>query len=140
MTTTIAQISDLHVQLPGKLAYGVVDTNPLVTAAIDRLSKLYPQPDLVIASGDLIQDGTLVEYELLKTMLAPLQCPVYLMPGNHDHRDHLRQVFANHTYLPRDTTHLSYVVADYPIRMIMLDSIVPGKGTGCADPERLNWL
>ncbi|MEM8613627.1 MAG: phosphodiesterase [Cyanobacteria bacterium P01_H01_bin.105] len=136
--TTIAQISDLHVQLPDKLAYGVVDTNPLVTAAIDRL--LHPRPDLVIASGDLIQDGTLAEYELLKTMLAPLQCPVYLMPGNHDHRDHLRQVFANHAYLPRDTTHLSYVVADYPIRMIMLDSIVPGKGTGCADPERLNWL
>ena len=31
--TLIAQISDLHVQVPGDRAYGVVDTNPLVINA-----------------------------------------------------------------------------------------------------------
>ncbi len=138
--TLIAQISDLHVQLPGKLAYGVVDTNPLVAEAIARLSRLNPQPDVVVASGDLIQDGTVEEYELLKVMLTPLQCPVYLMPGNHDHRDHLRQVFNTHTYLPKESSHVSYVVDGYSIRMIMLDSIIPGKGGGCVDAARLAWL
>ena len=138
--TLIAQISDLHVQLPDKLAYGVVDTNPLVAEAIAQLSRLTPQPDLVVASGDLIQDGTLAEYELLNSMLAPLQCPVYLMPGNHAHRAHLHQVFSTHVYLPECATHLSYVVDDYPIRMIMLDTIVPGQGGGCVDAERLTWL
>ncbi|EKU97505.1 putative phosphohydrolase [Leptolyngbya sp. PCC 7375] len=136
----IAQISDLHVQRSGKLAYGIVDTNSLVAEAIARLSRLNPQPDVVVASGDLIQDGTVEEYELLKAMLAPLQCPVYLMPGNHDHRDHLRQVFNTHTYLPRASSHLSYAVDNYPMRMLMLDSIIPGKGGGCIDAERLAWL
>lgn len=138
--TLIAQISDLHVQTPGRLAYGVVDTNPLVAEAIACLSRLNPQPDVVVASGDLIQAGTKEEYELLKIMLAPLQCPVYLMPGNHDHRGHLQQVFDSHTYLPREHNHLSYVVDDYPIRMVMFDSIVPGKGGGQADADRLTWL
>lgn len=138
--TLIAQISDLHVQLPGKLAYGVVDTNPLVAEAIARLSRLNPQPDVVVASGDLIQDGTVEEYELLKVMLAPLQCPVYLMPGNHDHRHNLQQVFDTHTYLPKESSHISYAVDSYSIRMIMLDSIIPGKGGGCVDAERLTWL
>ena len=138
--TLFAQISDLHVQMPGKRAYGVVDTNPLVAEAIARLSRLNPQPDLVVASGDLVQDGTVEEYELLKVMLAPLKCPVYLMPGNHDHRDNLRQIFDTHVYLTREKSHLSYIVDDYPIRMVMLDSIIPGKGGGCVDAERLTWL
>ncbi|MBT9314682.1 phosphodiesterase [Leptothoe spongobia] len=138
--TIIAQISDLHVQVSGKLVYGVVDTTPLVAEAIAHLSRLKQQPDIVIASGDLVQDGTIAEYELLKTMLAPLQCPVYLMPGNHDHRNHLKQVFASHTYLAKEKSHLSYTVEGYPIQMLMLDSIIPGKGSGCVDPERLTWL
>ncbi len=138
--TFIAQISDLHVQLPGKLAYGIVDTNPLVAEAIARLSRLNPQPDVVVASGDLIQDGTVEEYELLKVMLSPLQCPVYLMPGNHDDRDNLRQVFDTHTYLFRERSHISYVVDGYPVRMVMLDSIIPGQGGGRIDAERLAWL
>lgn len=138
--TIIAQISDLHVQIPGKLAYGVVDTNTLVTEAIGHLSKLTPQPNIIVISGDLVQDGTITEYELLQTMLAPLQCPIYLMPGNHDQRENLRQVFTTHAYLSKGTPHLSYVVENYPIRMIMLDSILPGKGLGCIDSDRLIWL
>ena len=138
--TLIAQISDLHVYSPDKLAYGIVDTNPLVAKAIKQLSRLTPQPDAVVASGDLVHKGTPEEYEVLKTILAPLNCPLYLMPGNHDQRDNLRQAFANHTYLPGDLSHLSYVVDAYPIRMIMLDSIVPGQGGGCVDAERLSWL
>ncbi|MEM9809469.1 MAG: phosphodiesterase, partial [Cyanobacteria bacterium P01_D01_bin.56] len=138
--TTIAQISDLHVQTPGQLAYGVVDTNTLVADAIAQLSRLNPAPDVVVASGDLVHNGTVAEYEHLTSLLVPLQCPVYLMPGNHDHRDHLRQMFSDHTYLVNGKTHLSYVVEDYAIRMVMLDSIIPGKGQGCVDAERLLWL
>lgn len=138
--TIIAQISDLHVQASGKLVYGVVDTNPLVAEAIAHLIRLKQPPDLLVASGDLVQDGTVAEYELLKTMLAPLQCPIYLMPGNHDNRENLQQVFTSHTYLPGVMSHLSYVVEDYSIRMVMLDSIIPGKGGGCVDAERLTWL
>lgn len=138
--TTIAQISDLHVQTPGQLAYGVVDTNVLVANAIAQLNQLTSVLDVIVASGDLVQNGTAAEYEQLKSLLAPLQCPIYLMPGNHDNRGQLQQIFSDHTYLASGATHLSYTVETYAIRMIMLDSIIPGQGQGCIDPERITWL
>lgn len=48
--TLIAQISDLHVQTAGAMAYGVVNTNSLVETAIAHLNQLSPQP---FASSDL---------------------------------------------------------------------------------------
>ncbi len=138
--TLIAQISDLHVQSAGTLAYGVVDTNALVQVAIAHLNRLNPQPDLVVATGDLVQQGTLADYQQLREMLANLRAPIYLMPGNHDHGANLRQVFADHLYLANSMNHLSYVVDDYPIRMIMLDNTLPGEKSGRLGDQRLAWL
>ncbi|MEM9214383.1 MAG: phosphodiesterase [Cyanobacteria bacterium P01_F01_bin.150] len=138
--TLIAQISDLHVQTPGALAYGVVDTNSLVETAIAHLNQLSPQPDLVVATGDLVQKGTVANYQQLKGILTHLRAPIYLMPGNHDQGTNLKQVFPDHPYLFRETDHLSYVVDDYPIRMIMLDNALPGKKAGGLDEQRFIWL
>lgn len=138
--TLIAQISDLHVQSADVLAYGVVDTNSLVQAALAHLNRLNPQPDLVVATGDLVQQGTLTDYQQLREMLANLRAPIYLMPGNHDQGANLRQVFADHPYLTRSIDHLSYVVDDYPIRLIMLDNTLPGEKSGRLDSQRLAWL
>ncbi|MEA5452826.1 phosphodiesterase [Leptolyngbya sp. CCNP1308] len=138
--TLIAQISDLHVQSAGALAYGVVDTNSLVRAAIAHLNRLNPQPDLVVATGDLVQQGTLADYQQLREMLSNLRAPIYLMPGNHDQGTNLRQVFADHHYLASFRDHLSYVVDDYPIRLIMLDNTLPGEKSGRLDHQRLAWL
>ncbi|MBD1915449.1 MULTISPECIES: phosphodiesterase [Cyanophyceae] len=138
--TLIAQISDLHVQSAGALAYGIVDTNSLVQAAIAHLNQLNPQPDLVVATGDLVQQGTLADYQQLRELLANLRAPIYLMPGNHDDGANLQQVFADHHYLASSMNHLSYVVDDYPIRMIMLDNTLPGKKSGGLDDQRLAWL
>jgi len=136
----IAQISDLHVQTPGTLAYGVVDTNSLVETAIAHLNQLSPQPDVVVASGDLVQQGTPANYRHLRAILTHLRAPIYLMPGNHDHQENLRQVFADHLYLPGSTDHLSYVVDDDPIRLIMLDNTLPDQKGGGLDSDRLAWL
>lgn len=138
--TLIAQISDLHVQAPGLLAYGVVDTNSRVANAICHLNQLNPQPDLVVATGDLVQTGTLADYHQLRVLLAELRAPIYLMPGNHDHGTTLRQVFADHAYLFGSTDHLSYGLDHYPIRLLMLDNTLPGHKSGGFDSQRLAWL
>ncbi len=133
----LAHISDLHVLEPGELAYDVVDTTPMVEKAIAHLNTL--SPDLVVITGDLAHNAKIAEYQRLQKMLRLLQAPVYLIPGNHDRRTLLRQVFSTHTYLPT-TDFLQYTVEDYPVRLIMLDTNVPEKDYGKLDAERLDWL
>ena len=93
--TLIAQITDMHIRPSGKKAYGVVDTEAMLRAAVASIAAQPRQPDLVIASGDLTDCGLVEEYELLRDILAPLAMPVRLLPGNHDRRENLRLVFGD---------------------------------------------
>lgn len=136
----IAQISDLHVKHAGKLAYGRVDTLPMLELAVVHLRRLDPQPDIVLLTGDLVDEGSDGEYALLRGALAPLAPPLYVIPGNHDARDALRRAFADHAYLPRDGDFLHYVVEDHPVRLVALDTLIPGKVGGAMDAERCAWL
>lgn len=133
----LAHLSDLHVQVPGDRAYGVVDTNPMVQKAIEHVAGR--SPDVVVITGDLVHRVQLAEYQQLQSMLAQLTMPVFLLPGNHDSRSLIRQVFAGHTYLPAEGF-LQYAVERYPLRLLMLDTNVPGQGYGELDSERLQWL
>jgi 3',5'-cyclic-AMP phosphodiesterase len=136
----IAQISDLHIKPEGKLAYGVVDTAPYLVRAVAWLNALEPQPDVVLATGDLVDRGSPEEYARLREMLGPLRAPVFLIPGNHDARGPLREAFASHAYLPDGGEFLHYVVDGYPLRLIGLDTTIPGKESGQMCDERLAWL
>ena len=70
----IAQITDLHIRPPGKKAYGVVDTEAMLRAAVDSILAQPMKPDAVIASGDLTDCGLIEEYELLHDCLKPWRC------------------------------------------------------------------
>ncbi|MDB9526803.1 phosphodiesterase [Oscillatoria sp. CS-180] len=135
----IAQISDLHVRPEGKKAYGIVDTNSFLKAAIAQLNRLKPQPDIVIATGDLVDERTEAEYKMLQQILAPLQAPLYFAMGNHDDRTAFRNVFSNLPYMPSEGF-VHYVLDEYPLRIIVLDTLVDGEGYGNIDAERLQWL
>jgi 3',5'-cyclic AMP phosphodiesterase CpdA len=136
----IAQISDMHIRPEGALAYGRVDTAPYLARAVEHLLRLEPQPDVVLATGDLVDAGSAEEYARLRALLAPLPMPVYLIPGNHDARDALARAFPDHGYLPRGGRFLQYVVEDHPVRLIGLDTLVPGQTGGLLCEERLGWL
>jgi len=135
----IAQITDLHagsrIEMPGY----EVDTLARVAKAVTHLNGLDPAPHLVLATGDLTRDGTREEYEALKAAFAPLAMPLYLLPGNHDDRAMLRAVFAEHGYLPGDGF-LHYTIEDGPLRIIALDTHVPGENGGELCAERLAWF
>jgi 3',5'-cyclic AMP phosphodiesterase CpdA len=136
----IAQISDLHIRPEGQLAYRTVDTALGLRRTVAWLNGLEPQPDVVVATGDLVDTGSLEEYARLRELLRPLRAPMFLIPGNHDRRENLRAAFPEHSYLPRDGEFLQYVIEDYPIRLVGLDTMIPGKETGQMCPARLQWL
>jgi 3',5'-cyclic AMP phosphodiesterase CpdA len=135
----IAQITDTHIKLPGKLAYRRVDTAAMLRACVAELIALDPQPDLIVHTGDLVDFGVPEEYAQLKSILAPLQVPMLCIPGNHDGRDGMRRAFAGTDYMP-DEGFLHFAVERAPLRFIGLDTLVPGQGGGRLCAERLAWL
>ncbi|CAN5617382.1 phosphodiesterase [soil metagenome] len=136
----IAQITDCHVVERGELLAGRVDTAAALHAAIDHLHAMSPRPDVVLATGDLVNDGLPAQYEQLASILDGLEIPVHAVPGNHDHRDELRQLFP---HLP-DGLHtegrLDHVVDEYPVRLVGLDTTVPGEHGGRVSETQMSWL
>jgi Icc protein len=135
----IAQITDLHARPPGLMCNRVVDTNALLGRAVDALAALRPAPDVVLATGDLTDTGRDDEYRVLRRELDRLGMPIYVVPGNHDRREGLRQAFADAPYMPKEGR-LSYVVDDHKVRLVALDTLIPGKTHGELGPEQLAWL
>lgn len=136
----IVQISDLHVLSEGTLASGYFNTNARLRTAIEHINKLAPQPDLVIATGDLVDGGTIEEYRILRQILAALKAPILLLRGNHDDLGNLRTVFADHDYLQADGEHLQYASIAGGIRIVALDSLRAGTHHGGYCIARAAWL
>jgi 3',5'-cyclic AMP phosphodiesterase CpdA len=135
----VAQISDLHVSAPGEMAFGRIDTAACLARCVSSILMLRPSPEMVVASGDLVNAGASEEYRRLRDILAPLSMPVYLMAGNHDERAALRAEFRDHTYLPLHGT-LHYAVDTEAVRLLMLDTVIPGKDGGALDSRQMEWL
>jgi 3',5'-cyclic AMP phosphodiesterase CpdA len=136
----LAQISDLHIKRPGVLAYRRVDTGAYLVRCVAALNALAPRPDAVIITGDLVDQGDPEQYEHLKTLLAPLRIPYFLLVGNHDERSALRTAFPERAELQSGGEFVQYAVDVGVLRVIALDSMVPGQSAGTLCDARLAWL
>jgi 3',5'-cyclic AMP phosphodiesterase CpdA len=136
----IAQISDTHICAEGAKVYGWIDSNAGLARAVETINRLTPRPDIVLASGDLAESGEPAQYAMLRRLLAPLRMPLYVLPGNHDSAEAFRAAFADHPYLPRDGAFLHYAVELGPLRLVALDTRIPGEHDGRLCAERLRWL
>ncbi|KVE36679.1 phosphodiesterase [Burkholderia sp. TSV86] len=136
----LAHISDLHIKRPGALAYRRVDTAAHFARCVARLNALTPRPDAVLITGDLTDFGTDDEYAHLKSLLAPLDMPYYLLVGNHDDRAALRRTFVERAELHTGGEFVQYAIDAGPLRVIALDSQVPGTSGGTLCDARLAWL
>jgi Icc protein len=137
--TLIAQISDFHVALPGARP-GEPDGGATLARCVRELARMDPQPDLVLATGDLVEAGTLAEYQRVRVLLAPLAAPVYVIPGNHDDRQAMRTAFADHAYLQGGEGPICYALEEHELALIALDTLVPASGGGMLDAAQLAWL
>lgn len=136
----IAQISDPHLKAGGKFSYGVVDTLGALQRMVTHLNACVPRPDVVVISGDLVDFGRADEYAVLAPVLAELAMPFYLVPGNHDDREQMLAAFAGQSCLPVTGGTLDWVEEDWPVRLIGLDSTVPGAHGGQLSDAQLEWL
>ncbi|MGU3496703.1 phosphodiesterase [Xanthobacteraceae bacterium A53D] len=138
----IAQLTDTHIRLPGRLAYGVVDTGAYLERAVSCLRNLPQQPDIVLVTGDLTDFDLPEEYARFRSILSALSMPVYVVPGNHDSSAGVRDAYPELAKKCGDQPgeKMNYVVESHDVRIIMLDSSVPGKPHGELGPDGLKWL
>ena len=136
----LAQVTDMHIKAGGKLSYKVVDTEASLARCVDHILSLPQVPDAVLFTGDLTDFGKREEYENLARLIAPLTMPVYLMAGNHDDPALMRATFPSHAYLRQRAGKLDYVIDDFPLRIVALDSTIPHESPGMLTREQLAWL
>lgn len=136
----IAHLSDLHIRPSGVLYQGLLDSNRHCQQAIEHLNGLRPRPDVVIITGDLVDEGLPAEYEMAKQLLASIQQPLLMIPGNHDDRERFRTAFPQ--AMPGASQGpVHFVAADLgPVRLIGLDITVPGEHHGDVDEAAQAWL
>ncbi len=146
MTVLIAQLTDTHVVDPdadGRVPDEVyVDNNHRLASAVASLNAERPAIAVVLGTGDLTNGARPGEYERLAELLAPLTVPLLALPGNHDDRDLLRATFPTTPWI--DAEHASWVTivgtGDERVRVVGLDSTIPGAPGAAFDDEREAWL
>ncbi len=127
--THVVQLTDLHL-----LAGDPARERP-VRATIAAVAALDPQPDCVLVTGDLTDSGSPEDAHRAAELLGVLAPPVHVIPGNHDDRAALREAFG----LPGDGP-LCRTVTAGELRLVLCDTLVPGRPEGRLGPEQLAWL
>ena len=115
----IAQVTDIHLGFqpddPAEMNRKRFDE------VVESLLALTPQPDLLLATGDLTESGSITSYETLKSIAERLPFPVHFALGNHDLRANFRSVFPD---VPvSGTGHVQYAFVHGPLRFVVLDTL-----------------
>lgn len=127
-------VSDLHILGTPEARIHGTDTGRILQQAIARINRLHP--DFVVATGDLSADGSPASYGRLRELLASLQAPLHVCPGNHDHRAALRAAFGL-AGSREERVHEAFDAGGH--RFLLLDSLVPGKEEGRLTEAELAW-
>ncbi|MFC9550349.1 phosphodiesterase [Rhodococcus sp. NPDC056960] len=137
----ILHVSDTHFVTDGDLLYDAVDSDANLTRLFDRLAKAGRRPEAIVFTGDLADKGEPEAYVRLRRIVEPaaerLGAKVIWVMGNHDARPAFRSGL-----LDGEPTQDSVdaVVDVNGLRIIVLDSTVPGFHHGLISDEQLDWL
>lgn len=138
--TTILQISDTHIVPEGALVSGRLNTANSLARLVTRITSIRDQIgpiDSVLVSGDLSDDGSAESYDRFKALMAPLDLPLMVIPGNHDAREPMRAAFAD--LLPKAGP-LDWVRQVDSLTVIGLDTLVEGTSKGTLSAQSLALL
>ena len=137
----IAHLTDLHIRPRGHAAMRTAETNMLSERALRAVRDLRTKPDVLVISGDIVNNGRADEYACFAEMLArTIDIPTYVIPGNHDDRDVMRASLGHLPGVTSDPIFIHYSVDHLKVRMVMLDTSIKGATDGELCPARLAWL
>lgn len=132
----VAQITDLHL--------GFDPGNPdevnrqRLDRTLRRLVGMNPRPDLLLVTGDIADNGDDEEsYRRYREAIADLPFPVWPAMGNHDSRAPFLALFPK---LPAPDGFVQYAIDDFPVRILVLDTLQIGRHGGGFCEKRAAWL
>ncbi|WP_104117676.1 phosphodiesterase [Arthrobacter sp. B1805] len=136
----LLHFSDTHFVSDG-LLYDGVDGRARLAQLLTEVGKSGVRPDALVFTGDLTDTGDPEAYAALRDVVEPfakqLDAPVIWLMGNHDKRPALRAALLGEP--PEETPlHRSYRLGG--LRVITLDTSVPGHHHGELDDAQLAWL
>ncbi|MEM0441266.1 MAG: metallophosphoesterase [Candidatus Caldarchaeum sp.] len=83
----IAHISDTHISKYGMFLPEMLD------GCIRLVNSLDPKPDFIIHTGDLTDNGILMDYEMAVDKMSEFEPEIIYVPGNHDERNYGDSLF-----------------------------------------------
>jgi 3',5'-cyclic AMP phosphodiesterase CpdA len=137
---TVAHLSDVHLLAHGALQYGVVQPESGLLLALERLGRLDPVPQALVFTGDLADKAEPDAYARLRSLVEPagaaMDAEIVWVMGNHDERaPYARGLFDSADDGPQDRVH------DLGgLRIVALDTSVPGYHHGDLTDDQLEWL
>lgn len=130
----LAQISDLHL---GEPARDGADPEGCLRAVVKALRRLPDRPDAVLVTGDLAEHAKPKQYRRAVKVIGKLGVPIHVLPGNKDDRATMREVLG----IPGEgDAPLDYGVDLGPLRLVVVDTTIPGEDRGGFDPGQLERL
>jgi Icc protein len=131
----VLQITDTHLFASADETLLGINTLESYQAVLNAISQQGHDYDLIVATGDLAQDRSIVAYERFATGIAQLPAPCVWLPGNHDFQPAMVDAMAAANILPSKQALLG---DDW--FLILLDSQVLGVPHGELSNEQLYWL
>ncbi|MDO2934602.1 metallophosphoesterase [Paeniglutamicibacter sulfureus] len=137
---TLVQLTDLHLMTGGALLHGWIDTWARTAEALEAAARF--SPDAILVTGDIADRGAQVHARaarLFEHAERELQCPVIVVPGNHDPAGSVGARFNRQRIAsgpnPADTVHMIG-----GLRIIGLDTHGFREAAGGLSQPQLRWL
>ena len=137
----IIHVSDPHFLADGARLAGRYDVAETFARTLEAIRTVHPHPAAIVVTGDLADLGEPDAYRRLRAAVEPiaeeLNAPIVWVAGNHDERPAMR------------TDLLGLEASEEPVtgvwdldglRLIALDTSVPGWHHGDLDAGQLRWL
>lgn len=139
----LLHLSDTHLRAAGSRLFDAVDARERLARALAVIAASGITPDGIVFTGDLVDLGEGDAYRELRELVEPfaveLGSRVFWVMGNHDDRTQFRR------HLLDDRSGLTTAPVDRVdeldgLRLITLDSSVPGAHHGEVTAAQLRWL
>jgi len=128
----IIQLSDCHVSAARSADYRGLNADKALAGLLPAVRGW--QPDLILLTGDVSEDGSAASYGRVSARLNSIGAPVVALPGNHDEPETMKRFF------PQGPWDGPFFFAARGWQVVLLDSTEAGRIDGVISEDRLHAL